>query len=407
MSACEPFRIGYVLAEYPSVTETFVANEIRGLLDCGASVTVLALRRGRGSHAPDCPVHYRDCAAPRDLSGAWRASLRLAREAVALERKSPSSLVYALRNVGTAFRFARLVRQAGIGHIHAHFGFIPTDVALMISRLEPVSVSFSAHAWDVYCQGRTLPGKVARAALCITCTEAARRHLNSLVKAPVRRKIVRVYHGTDLSRFAFEPRPEPSEPPRILAVGRLVPKKGFETLLRACNRLREEMPVCCEVVGGGPLEGSLRALAGELGLSEAVGFTGVLPYELMPKAYGRADVLAVPSVVAPDGDRDGLPNVVTEAMARGVPVVGSRLSGIPEAVEHGRTGLLCPPGDGDALSEALHRMLTDRPLRSRCTTAARELVEEKFDAARNSRQVFEAIKAVARARRTFTCRAGA
>jgi glycosyltransferase involved in cell wall biosynthesis len=114
----------------------------------------------------------------------------------------------------------------------------------------------------------------------------------------------------------------------------------------------------------------------------------------MPDAYRRSDILAVPSVQAPDGDRDGLPNVAVEAMACGLPVVGSRFAGIPEAVEHERTGLLVPPGDDAALADALHRMSTDAELRTLCAGRARQLVETKFNAARNAQQVYDAIRAV-------------
>jgi len=395
MRAREPLKIGYILAEYPSATETFVANEIRGLLDLGASVTVFALRRGRRGLAAECPAFYPGAATTRHGGCAAAARLRMAAEALRLESAAPWSLLCTLKHLGAAARFAGLVRQAGIRHLHAHFAFVPANLALMIARTEPISVSFSAHAWDVYCRGRSLRPKVRRAALCITCTEAARRHVASVARPQDRRKVVCIHHGTDLGRFAFRPREELADTPRVLAVGRLVAKKGLETLLRACNRLRERIRFCCELVGEGPLEARLKALAHELGLDDVVLFAGALPYERMPEVYARADVLAVPSVVGPDGDRDGLPNVVTEAMACGVPVVASRLSGIPEAVEDGRTGLLVAPGDDEALCEALHRMLADRSLRSGCIAAARSLVEERFDAARNSERVLEAIRSAA------------
>jgi len=395
----QPFRVAYILGEYPSVTETFVTNEIRGLVGAGVPVMVLALRRGRGDHAADCPTFYRDSLPVGQSSGQWRAWPRLARDALALEAGSPSSVLAAVRNVGTAIRFAQIVREMGIPHVHAHFGFIPTDVALMIAGIERVSVSFSVHAWDVWCAGRTLPRKIGRAALCIACTEAARRHLCSLAGEPKLDKTICVYHGTDLDRFAFRPRAALSDPRRILAVGRLVPKKGFGTLLHACARLRQKMDVRCEIVGRGPLERTLRNLAEKLRLGDAVLLAGSVPHALMPEAYARADVLAVPSIVAPDGDRDGLPNVVVEAMACGVPVVASRLSGIPEAVLDGQTGLLCDPADSSALAGALERMLTDGALRSHCIQAGRTLVEEKFDAARNSRQVLEAMRSAAAGQR--------
>ena len=395
MGNARPFRIGYVLARFPSVTETFIANEIRGLMDCGATVTVFALREGPGEVAAQCPVFYRGGGDGGRYSAGWGPIPSAAREAVRLEFPYPSGMLPALRNVPAACEFALLADQCGIEHLHAHFNHIPADVALMMGRLNGLSVSFSAHAWDVYCRGHTFPAKIARAGLCIACTDAARRHLVSLARQDDRGKVQRIYHGTDLDAFPFQPPGEAREPARILAVGRLVPKKGFETLLYACRRLRERMLLTCEIIGDGPLQLDLKNLARQLGLDEAVCFTGGVPYKAMPDAYRRSDVLAMPSVIAPDGDRDGLPNVVTEAMASGLPVVGSRLGGIPEAVEDARTGLLFPPGNDAALADALHLMLTDAALRAECAGAARAVVEDRFDASKNTAQVLAALKSAA------------
>lgn len=388
-------RVAYVVDEFPSPTETFVANEIRGLRRCGAYVTVFALHRGKTGAAPDCPVFYRDEDQPSVPVAGGRAHLDAARLAVQLDWRAPTQLAYALRNVTTALRFARIARRKDIHHVHGQFAFTPTDIALMMARAEELSASFSAHAWDVYCAGATLPAKLHHAGLCLTCTHAARRHIESHVEPGDRSKITCIHHGTDLQRFSFSPRYQPEVPPLILAVGRLVPKKGFETLLYACRRLRERLPFRCRIVGDGPLRPRLVRIICKLGLRDEVSLPGAVPHREMPATYRQADVLAAPSIVAPDGDRDGLPNVVTEAMAGGVPVVGSRLSGIPEAVEDERTGLLTIPGESARLADALHRMLTDNALRRRCIDNARRRMEQEFDVQQNSRRVYEAIRRTA------------
>jgi len=397
MRSGDSLRLGYLLDEFPSTSETFIANEIRGLQECGAEVTVFALRQGRSERLVDCPVvyahartgHPRESALPTRAAAAW--------EAVKLEFPSLSGVGRALAETDAVVQFSRLLRQRAIPHLHAHFASLPTSVALLVARLEPVSVSFSAHAWDIYCGLRHFPRKLRRSRLCITCTEANRRHLASLVGEQDRRKIVRIYHGVDLQRFPFRPRRQASAAPRILAVGRLVEKKGFPLLLEACGRLKGKLHFCCEIIGEGPLEGLLRTAAARRGAGDVMTFSGALAHRAMPQAYERADVLAVPSVIAPNGDRDGLPNVILEAMASGLPVVASRLSGIPEAVEDARTGLLCPPGDSAALADAIYRILTDSALRAACAAQARKLVEEKFDASTCGRQVFEAVRSAARA----------
>jgi len=271
-------KIGYVVAEFPSVTETFVANEIQGLLDCGASVTVFALREGAGDNVPMCPVFYRGHRQHVGSGARWSGFRRAVREAVALEWPSVSVTFQAARSAWSAVDFAALAQQQGIQHLHAHFAFIPTDVALMMRRLAGMTVSFSAHAWDVFCRGQTLPRKLSVSRLCITCTDAAWRHVTSLVDEHERGKVVRIYHGTDLRRFAFHSHDQPASPPRILAIGRLVRKKGFETLLYACRRLRERMAFRCDIVGQGPLERGLKTLAEDLKLADLTNFYGTVPY---------------------------------------------------------------------------------------------------------------------------------
>jgi colanic acid/amylovoran biosynthesis glycosyltransferase len=391
MDKAGPPKIAYVLAEYPSQTETFIVNEIRGLEAAGAHLTILALREGKGKAAAECPVFYRGRNTEALPRPSMREALKVVDEALALNQWSPAALACALRNAPTALEFIARVRKADITHLHSHFAYTATDLALMVARVTGASASFSAHAWDAYCASETFARKLRRARLCITCNEAAEKHLRTLVDEPLQERITCIYHGTDLSRFVFAPRSEPNATPRILAVGRFVEKKGFETLIYACRRLRAEVRFECEIVGDGVLGRDLRRLADELGVSDIVRFTPMREHSEMPRLYASADVLAVPSVVARNGDRDGLPNVVVEAMACGLPVVASAVGGIAEAVNDEQTGLIVPPGDSAALARALRRMLAETELRFRCIQNARSLVEEKFDAKRNSSRVYEAI----------------
>jgi glycosyltransferase involved in cell wall biosynthesis len=151
------------------------------------------------------------------------------------------------------------------------------------------------------------------------------------------------------------------------------------------------MNVGCEIIGDGPQLLALKSLAHDLGIENAVLFPGWCAYDRLPKVYATADAMAVPSVVGSDGDRDGLPNVLLEALATGVPVAGSDLPGIREAIQHEETGLICPAGDPDALADALRRLLTESELRAGLAQQGRELVEEQFDGMRNARRVFLAL----------------
>lgn len=388
-------KIGYVLETFPSPSETFIANEIRGLVECGADVTVLALRQGSGGLSAPAQVVY----ALMEPGGARRArpgeAFRRILDATKLGGTSPRELILGLRRGGAARAFALEASRRGIRHLHAHFASLPTDLALMAARMAQASVSFSAHAHDLYVGGHGLARKLRRARLCITCTEANAALLCSLAEPHDQQKVSCVYHGTDLERFAFRAPRETRAPPRIVAIGRMVPKKGFENLLQACALMKERQELACEIVGDGPLASRLSALSRSLGLAEMVRFSSWVPYEAMPAMYARADVLAAPCVRAPDGDRDALPNVIVEAMAAGVPVVASDIGGIPEAIRHEQTGLLCSPGDVQALADALSRMLRDAALRGRVAASARKLAEEKFDCRKSARIIYGLLRRAA------------
>jgi len=187
-----------------------------------------------------------------------------------------------------------------------------------------------------------------------------------------------IYNGIDLEAFPFRQR-EPSEP-RILYVGRLVEKKGIRHLVEACGFLREwNVPFQCEIIGSGPLESALRKLIEDSGLNESFKLHGSMPQTKLRQRYEEATLVALPCIIAADGDRDVLPNVLKEAMAVGAPIVTSRLGGIEELVAHEQSGLLVAPGDVTALATALRRGLGDPELRRRLALAGRKIVEERFD----------------------------
>jgi glycosyltransferase involved in cell wall biosynthesis len=225
----------------------------------------------------------------------------------------------------------------------------------------------------------------------MVCTETFSELLRSHADPRDQGKVVCIRHGPDLTRFRYRPHVGIEWPAWVLAVGRLVPKKGFDVLLRAVAVLRREMNVGCEIIGDGPELLALKALASELGIEEAVLLPGWCPYERLPQVYATADAVVAPSVIGPDGDQDGLPNVILEALATGVPTVASDLSGIREAIRDGETGLLCPSGDPEALAEALKRVLAESDLRANLAQRGRELAEEDFDGVRNARRMFLAL----------------
>jgi glycosyltransferase involved in cell wall biosynthesis len=182
--------------------------------------------------------------------------------------------------------------------------------------------------------------------------------------------------------------------PLLLAVGQLKHKKGLHHLLDACRILVDRgSSFDCEIVGDGPLRGELTARIAELGLRSHVRLLGALPHEVVVERYREASIFVLPCVTGPDGGRDGIPNVILEAMAMGVPVVSTRHSGIPEAVQDGRTGLLVPPGDAEQLAGAIARLLDDGALRERLGSRGRERVREVFDIEANAKALLAEVLA--------------
>jgi len=285
--------------------------------------------------------------------------------------------------IWSAAYLARQLDSIRVDHIHAHFASYPTAVALLASRLTDIPFSFSAHAYDIFANISPYWRAQARAARFITvCSEHGLARVRELSRLQDAEKLHLIYHGVDLERFSPPPPRMPlDEPVRLLSVGRLVPKKGFDVLLRACHLLAlRGRDFSLTIIGDGPLRTDLEGLSRRLGLAERATFAGTRQFDEMPAAYLAADVLATPSVVMPDGDRDGLPNVILEAMACGLPVVSCDVGGIPEAVVHDETGLTAATGKPDDFAAKLDALISDAGLRRRLGESARELVARKFDA---------------------------
>jgi glycosyltransferase involved in cell wall biosynthesis len=258
-------------------------------------------------------------------------------------------------------------------------------VALVASRLLDARYSVTAHAREIYVAPVLLPERISNAAFTATCTEYNRRHLATLVDRSTGERILRLYHGLDLSTFDGRPRrAEDAQRPLLLSVAQLWERKGLEDLVRACGHLRDRgSEFRCEIVGEGPLRPRLEALIAELRLGELVTLTGPLPHPEVVARLAAARAFVLPCVVAPDGDRDGIPNVILEAMASGLPVVSTPVSGIPEVVRDGETGYLVPEHDPEAVASACERLLTDADLASRLGEAGRVFVRREFDLHRN------------------------
>jgi glycosyltransferase involved in cell wall biosynthesis len=349
-------QLAYVVGCYPTPSETFIAREVEGLRHRSHSVDVYSLFV---PSQPDDLVHY-----------GWRSAIDRLRR-----RLNPEGAVCAL---GTRWRVDMVRHRPHV--VVAHFGSLPSTVAFQAAGEIPVCLSL--HARDLYVEAEHLEEKVAAAHAVITCTAANLQYLQERFPA-YHSRLHLIYHGLPRPWLAAEPpvrRREPHAPLRLLAVGRLVEKKGFHVLLEACARLRQQgTAFSLGVVGDGPQRSALLRQARELGIAHAVSVTGWQTQEMLYAAYLEADVFCCPSIMARDGDRDGLPNVLVEAMSTGLPAVGSALSGIPEAIIDNETGFLVPPGDVEALATAIDQ-LCDPAVRQQLGIAAAAAVRARFAA---------------------------
>jgi glycosyltransferase involved in cell wall biosynthesis len=389
--------VAVVVKGYPRLSETFIAQEILGLEARGVAIEIWSLRHPteRIVH----PMNRQIRAAVRYLPEyLYQEPLRVLRGvAAALARPRLGTLLRVvlqdlrrdrtsnrLRRLGQALVLARELPEA-VGHIHVHYLHTPGSVVRYAALLTGRNWSFSAHAKDIW----TIPDwekreKMQEAAWGVTCTAEGARHLDGLVPD----RVHLLYHGLDLARFPAPPkRPardgsDPADPVRIVSVGRAVAKKGYDDLLRALSSMPGDLHWRFAHVGGGELLGRLKAQSEAAGLGDKVAFLGPKAQPDIIALMREADIFVLPAKAAANGDRDGLPNVIMEAASQGLAIVASGFAGIPEFVRAGLDGDLVPPGDWEALSNALNLLAREPGRRVAFGQSAAERLRVSFAADR-------------------------
>jgi glycosyltransferase involved in cell wall biosynthesis len=413
--------IGYVLKGFPRLSELFIASEIYRLEQAGLPLALFVIKRSEetlGHTIAGCISAHPDYLPPTESVSGMPLTRWLARHlpafAPALRRTARHRPIGFLRAAGAALAQAfrarpsfwspprkvyvkeflqaaaladRLLDAPDVQHLHAHFCHGATTVTWLAAIISGLTFSFTAHAKDIYAPSLNPAGllrrKLAAAQFAVTCTEENRRHLGRLgCTTPLHR----VYHGlnaefADLLRLQLRRSASGAGELRVLGVGRLVGKKGFDVLVDACAELvARGVDVHARIVGE---EGDCKKVVEDRvrrhHLADRVSLVGAMDQPALYREYRRATVLCLPCRISDDGDRDGIPNVLVEALASGLPVVTTAVSGIPELVEHERTGLIVPPDDPVATADALLRIHQDGVLARRLAEAGKTLVSERFD----------------------------
>ena len=382
----------YLFERFPSFGQTFCYREVAELGRQGVAAPIFSIRNPKDEPPQDWDariverVHY----LPEEkelLDAVQRASKK--------ERLTPE-IIAALDEWARRTDFLRLyqavyvglrLKEKGISHVHAHFAGMAARTAFWITKFFPITFSFTAHANDIFAPRKFeigLDKLVGTARVVVTETDYSEKFLRE--RFPERAdRIHRLYNGLNLAEFGratFS-----SDPPLIVAIGRLIAKKGFADLIRACALLVERGRLFrCEIFGEGPLENQLRAQIEELGLQERIQLPGPKPQHELRARLGAASVFVLPSVPEIDGGMDNLPTVIMEAMATGLPVVSTTIGGIPEMVVENETGFLVQPDDAVALAGAIEKVTNDRLLAQRLGEAGYERAQNLFSIEKNVRE---------------------
>ena len=390
-------HFAYLFERFPSFGQTFCYREVAELARQGVNSPIFAIRNPKDESPQDWDqriverVHY----LPSE-----EQLLREVRQA-SKKGKLTEEVISALDEWGRRTDFLRLYQAAyvglrlqeiGIRHVHAHFAGMAARTAFWIGKFFPITFSFTAHANDIFAPRDfeiSLDKLVDAARVIVTETDYAAKFLRE--RFPDRGdRIHRIYNGLDLAPFMradFS-----STPPLIVAVGRLIAKKGFADLIRACRLLMERgKSFRCEIIGEGPLEEELHQQIAQLDLQGCVELPGAKPQHEIREHLAAATAFVLPSVVDPNGGMDNLPTVIMEAMAAGLPVISTAISGIPEMVIQNETGFLVPPGDAVALAGAIERLFDEIGLARRLGERGFQRAKELFSIEKNVRSLLALI----------------
>jgi glycosyltransferase involved in cell wall biosynthesis len=390
--------LGYILKGYPRISETFISNEILLLERLGFTMRLFPMRQPRESfsHNSVKDITARVDYLPTELLPEFP---RLLLPNIFLAAKKPRHFKKVLRTAqqgispGKELATLKHLLQAGflannhlipdktIVQLHGHFAHSPTSVTMFASVLSEIPFSFTAHAKDIYTSNREkILRKIEQAEFVVTCTKHNKEYLQNIAGSS-ETPIYCIYHGIDLNLFKYNGRHHTaSEPYKILTVARMTEKKGLPTIYQALARLRDRnIAFRHTLIGDGDDRDTILALISSLGLVDHCFWRGTQTHAEVLSHFRESDLFVLGCEIAQNGDRDGIPNVLVESLAMGVPAVSTNVSAIPEILVNGTTGITVPSKNPEELELAMVQLLTDNNLRKRLTDSGREYVQNHFD----------------------------
>ncbi|MCP3887397.1 MAG: glycosyltransferase family 4 protein [Desulfobulbaceae bacterium] len=390
--------LGYILKGYPRISETFISNEILLLEKLGFSMHLFPMRQPRENfcHPSVKQIKAQVSYLPTELLPEF---YRLLTPNIFLALKKPANykktLVYAKQGLSRGKELSTLkhLLQAGflvnnhllnnsnIGHLHGHFAHSPTSVTLFASLYSDIPFSFTAHAKDIYTSKKEkLRRKINQAKFVTTCTRHNKEYLENIAGTSTT-PIHCIYHGIDLSLFSNEPSSrEPSAPFKILTIARMTEKKGLPTIYKALAKAKATgLEFQHTLIGDGDDRDQILQLIKELGLEENCTWLGTQTHDEVLKHFKQSDLFVLGCKVAENGDRDGIPNVLVESLAMGVPAISTNVSAIPEILINEKTGITVGPEQPEQLSQSIQRVLSDRDLRGQIIAGGQDIVKQNFD----------------------------
>lgn len=381
-------KIVYIIEKFPSPTEYFILNEILELQRRGIELDIIVLRKQK---------QFFDIPALKELKCSlfylpkiylylpflifFNEPIAFIKSLALLFNDIRKQSLKTFRDYCISIYFASKLEKNQKFHFHAHFAFLAVDIASLLSKINKTKYSLTMHAQDIYTNEEKLRRVISDCSFLITCTEYNKKYLNEITFHEFENKIHRIYHGIDTSNWICKKtKPLENSPTKILCIARLVEKKGLVYLLEAMHKLiNEGLNIQCTIIGEGTLKEELANYIEDNNLEKYIVLLDFQPQDIVKYILLKSDIFVLPSIIAENGDRDGLPNVIVEAMTLGIPVISTGISAIPEMIENRHTGLLVKDKDANAIVSAVKELISDENLYSSIVENAKRKIKSELE----------------------------